>query len=280
MIGCRCWGSGLAALAAALVVAGCISKGDTNIEGGGGRDVEGGSLCAQYCAKIEDQGCNLNPNCESNCAQNVQRCLDAGDSAADIFLECAIAEPITCGSTGDPYNPTCSDEYAAAAECMAGGGACVAAGESCDDEGDCCDGTTCVNFPELGGAHCTADCESDDDCASECCVALESGGAACAPAEYCLEPGTALIGDACTTDEDCESLYCEFLSETGAGYCSLECTTSSECGISSAGIAATCWVGTCGPGCSTDEDCAPFGAGDWFCFPDTELGESYCVPGE
>jgi hypothetical protein len=281
MMGSRYWGCAAIALAVAVSAEGCITKGDTNIDGGNGStSTSGGSLCAQYCTKVKNQGCNLNPNCEANCTQNAQACIDAGSRAADIFLECVISDPMTCGSTGDPDSPTCRDEWDAAQECMTNdSNVCAAAAEPCAGTSDCCDGNTCVNFPDLGGSYCTAQCDTGNDCYSGCCAELESGGGACAPEDYCQSTGTALIGDVCTSSDVCATDYCEFL-DTGTGYCSDDCVTSSDCGQDSYGVPGVCWYGTCGPGCNVNADCSPYGVGGWACYFDTGMGESYCIPGD
>jgi hypothetical protein len=268
------------AAAAALMLFGassCISKGDTNIEGDSGSGgTSGGSLCAQYCNKIGSQGCNLNPNCETNCTQNARSCLDVGDYSSDYYLECVLQNPMTCGSTGDPNVPACAAELDAALACASGGGSCAPAGDPCDSV-DCCDDSTCVSFPEYGGSYCALKCTADGDCASGCCGALEGGGTVCGPAEYC-ESSQGYVGDICTTNSDCISDYCEIWWETPPGYCSTECSTNDDCGVTGSELQNICVDGTCSPGCGSDGDCTAIADGTLACMYDANPAETFCFP--
>ncbi len=173
---------GALTLASALLVGGCISKGDTNVRGGGAEEEGPGSLCRQYCEKIEETGCNLSPSCEVNCVQNAQTCVDAGDSSVDLFLECVIAQPMSCDSNGDAQSPQCEDLAADAQACISSP-ACGGEEDPCDSADDCCDGYDCIN---VSGGVCLPICQSNDDCDSGCCVPVtgEDYGA-CGEAENC-----------------------------------------------------------------------------------------------
>lgn len=67
------------------------------------------------------------------------------------------------------------------------GVSCVAPGRDCAVN-DCCVGSTCVVTNT--GDICAANCSQAAQCASGCCVALEGGGAVCAPASNCTAPTT------------------------------------------------------------------------------------------
>jgi|GEM_PF-2629561 len=177
------------ALAGALLHGGCISKGDTNVRGGATEEEGPGSLCRQYCEKIEESGCNLSPNCEVNCVQNAQICVEAGDFSVDQLLECIIAQPMSCDADGNAQSPQCDDLADEAMACISSP-ACGGEGDPCSATGDCCDGYDCI---DVSGSICLPMCEGNDDCDSDCCVAVTGQDyGVCADAENCEDdtPGT------------------------------------------------------------------------------------------
>lgn len=152
----------------------------------------------------------------------------------------------------------------------AGGGTatCSAAGATCRTQSDCCSnssGGRCVRDVEATPV-CTDSCQTNSDCNSGCCTALQDGARVCLPAKYCGS-SKAGIGDRCSSASQCASGVCGQL-----GLCTAQCASSipdcngrytdgmnvrsqyNFCVPSSAG---TKW---CFSGCSTNADCAPFGA--------------------
>lgn len=89
-------------------------------------------------------------------------------------------------------------------------------GELCDATDDCEEGLGCFQGePGIDDNFCTANCESNADCA-----AFVDG--------YCLDLfQTALCFDACTDDDDCPSLWS---CDAGSGRCELDgCFTDDDC---------------------------------------------------
>ena len=106
----------------------------------------------------------------------VEACLDL--PLCQAFVECALGiDP--CGIPGDDPGTDTSTS----------GGGCVPTGGECImTNGDCCgfpDTDLCVDWGPGYGAHCSAICEENGDCASDCCLPLEQDGSVCGPEEFC-----------------------------------------------------------------------------------------------
>ena len=67
------------------------------------------------------------------------------------------------------------------------GAQCSETGSGCAVNGDCCgfDNGEASCIDTGSGFVCAALCEFNEDCASGCCAALEGGGGACAPQDFC-----------------------------------------------------------------------------------------------
>lgn len=110
---------------------------------------------------------------------------------------------------------------------------CAQAGSSCaTSPAVCCAGTTCTNFPDLGGSFCAANCTTGDGCNSGCCVPLEKGGGVCGASSYCATCKKA-GQEGCVSDtECCGGAAC--ITELSGGVatrnvCKDHCTANTDC---------------------------------------------------
>jgi hypothetical protein len=104
------------------------------------------------------------------------RCADSCETAADCASGCCV--PLESGGSACAEERYCEAEEAP--ECLPAG-----SGEQCTTQSDCCDGSVCVAFDV--GNYCSAPCDTGADCASDCCIPLESDAGACANERYCGE---------------------------------------------------------------------------------------------
>lgn len=76
--------------------------------------------------------------------------------------------------------------------------------DSCGLPGDdpCCSGTSCSNWDLLGEVECAAQCETNADCDTGCCVELSNGQHTCGPAGFC-DAGGALPEYVCNERLEC-----------------------------------------------------------------------------
>jgi hypothetical protein len=124
-----------------------------------------------------------------------------GDTSAATPDGPALQPDLASGSASPADASGTPVDGATSADALA---VCRQAGDSCAGAAaSCCSGTTCVNFPELGGAFCSANCTTGGDCVSGCCAPLTSGsGSVCAPAARCA--GCKKAGEEnCQGDDDC-----------------------------------------------------------------------------
>jgi hypothetical protein len=184
-------------LGGALVVASCVSKGDTNVNGGPstGTKMTGGSLCAQYCGKVGMQNCNLNPNCQANCETNATMCPNEFDAA----LQCALSTTLTCSASGDAYSAQCTKEFTDASNCLDGMTMTMMPPDPmCNTKTtfDDCDACCTAAYP---------DAEKKWEAALTNCACTDTTMCAkqCATAPLCIKNGTA--SDACNT---CVGMTC------------------------------------------------------------------------
>lgn len=176
----------------------------SNEDCGGPADIcigypDGGRYCGQDCASNADCG---------------------GDTCAALQgggRQCArvVGGNFTC--TAMPMGCTTSSDCPVGQQCQ--GGTCVAGlpgaglGEPCDSN-DACSSGLCSN-----GA-CTQTCNSNDITGSCPAGFYCNGSAASCNEGFCLAggPGGGQLGQSCTEDTECASLFCE------AGSCSQPCT--------------------------------------------------------
>lgn len=155
------------------------------------------------------------------------------DQTCDLGLTCAsklcVVAPIPPPAVSDASVTNAPDaagvshiQDAAATDVIV----CESPGNSCSEATACCPGSTCV----MDGASrfCAADCESNVQCASGCCAALQSGGKVCAPRAICesQNPMCGQPGDSCAQEACCPGSLCV----GGASpACAAECTDGSQC---------------------------------------------------
>jgi hypothetical protein len=114
-----------------------------------------------------------------------------------------------------------------------GAGSCLAADEVCDADADeCCNGSICASKRGSGlPATCHANCLSNAQCASGCCVALSTGESAiCVEASACAAPACGQGGADCSTNVDscCANAVC-VTTTTDPGTCADTCRAHAEC---------------------------------------------------
>jgi hypothetical protein len=183
---------------------------------------------AAYCLKLAPK------NYRSS--KYAQDCITAvGDAYADGDLTADELQVVT--RLADPCHKLSTGTHAD--------------GESCDENDDCAtvDGSVCIKklgaaegtcgVPEevAAGEACDADnqvCDSTHYCNGENCVAYKKTDAAC-DADYVCKPGDRCViatdtttgtcqtrmalNQACTSDDDCESLYCAIAEGDTEGKC-------------------------------------------------------------
>jgi hypothetical protein len=190
---------GLGALAA---TPSCVSKGDTNVNGGGAGTMmpTGGSLCAQYCEKGKEKQCNISPQCQSNCEANATMCPGEFDTA----LECALSTTLVCSATGDPYSSQCQNEFTAASNCLDGK---TMTDPMCNTKATFNDCDTCCT-----SAYPDAEKKWEDALTNCACTDTSLCGGKCTSAALC--GGTGTTSQACT---DCLSSKCTTWVDTTCG---------------------------------------------------------------
>lgn len=116
------------------------------------------------------------------------------------------------------------------------GGSCRAEGVGCGDTlQGCCAGTVCISDQTTGLVLCTPYCETNSECASNCCTPVQSlGRSACAAAQIC-NPNCGFQGEACTGSDCCAGSVCVDTQATGIA-CAPLCKNNAEC-----------WSGCCTP---------------------------------
>ena len=189
----------------------------------------GAIVSAGGCASnTADQGvggggaeCTKDADCKGDRVCEDGSCVDPGGSKS-------TGSGKTTSSTGS--GPSCT----------------LDAGDACGGS-DCCKaGNTCVNYGGTLGQVCGADCTSPSGCSSGCCGALQGGGGACAPTEYCS------IGLHCDSSNNC--LAGDFCGD--GNWCTDYCSNSDQCGNFAWCLAASSGNDECFPSCSTNADCA------------------------
>ncbi|MGH1340095.1 MAG: hypothetical protein ACRBN8_00985 [Nannocystales bacterium] len=105
---------------------------------------------------------------------------------AGLLFPTAACDDDSGDSSGDSADDD-DDDSDSDSDSDSDGGQCVQTGSACEINGDCCgwDGgdSSCVDF---GGPVVCADyCWDGSDCASGCCILLNSGDGACAPSDEC-----------------------------------------------------------------------------------------------
>ncbi|MFW5920893.1 MAG: matrixin family metalloprotease, partial [Polyangiales bacterium] len=245
--------------------------GGTCVDDGSGSGSGDGTVCSP-CSRSSD------------CGGSQDYCIDYGDDTycgkrCTSESECGDGQScVNVGGVGQCIGGTTSDP-----SCDSGSSG------GCDIDSDCtgtmiCDGGSCVE--PSGGAALGEPCSDPDDCASGRCATTPSGGVctrscdwldtgSCPDGFYCdgdatgicggdngicLEgsAGSASLGDACSQDTDCASLYCsdsvcaEPCVPGGATSCpdGLRCQ---ETAISGCGACKE--SGGVGDSCETNEDC-------------------------
>jgi hypothetical protein len=125
-------------------------------------------------------------------------------------------------------------------ECSAVGGNCTEPGRAC------CAGFACVASESPVFAGCRERCDTDDACATGCCVAFENqDGGFCADASAC---GCAAADGTCGgVQRCCAGLTCTTFDATGAFVCKPSCSGDSDC-------ASDCCVAIRG---TSDSACLP-----------------------
>jgi len=144
------------------------------------------------------------------------------------------------------------------------GGGCQSPGSTCTLDNQCCqsgtgvsEGAFCIEQTGL----CHATCALNDDCVSNCCVAVtgQTRGA-CVSASFC---GLAGVGDPCASGSECASGSCD-------GWCQESCSAADNICASAPGSVRNAqgfynWCfdtsggAGCFPGCTTNSDCTVYG---------------------
>lgn len=182
------------------------------------------SWAFQYCVNgvdtgtglnIPDDTCDSDYECETGCCHEgeCEAAFFCGDTCAEAWEFCTQTSDCCSGLTcieNSCYPPTCAG-----------------IGESCSESWPCCGWSSgnavCLNSGSI--TVCQATCNYDSDCSSGCCVNLEGGGKACAPASFCSNSGGS-GGNAC--DKCLDS--CQGLPSCCTG---LGCMCEDECKVSS-----------------------------------------------
>ena len=148
-----------------------------------------------------------------------------------------------------------------------GGGSCLSPGDICSFDDDCCQSGTGVSdgaFCIAQTTQCHAKCASNDECVSNCCVAVTGQAlGACMAASFC--GGLAGVGDPCTSASECASGSCDGWCQESCGVGDALCSSTPGSLKNAQGFYNWCF-GTsssaeCFPGCSTTSDCTVYGAG-------------------
>ncbi|HWB75745.1 MAG TPA: hypothetical protein VG755_12345 [Nannocystaceae bacterium] len=187
------------------------------------------------------------------CAPVGERCEECGESSAGATASASDAGSEAGSEAGAPADTESSaaDESSGvpgesdAAESSgiidtstsAGTGpSCRELDEPCATDDECCihpDGAlVCVAGDE--GASCQRSCDSDDDCASGCCVPLHGGGGACVAAEACTHDCSPLDAACEDDDECCDGTSCV------EQRCALACSDHDQCPSGSCGDSTSC----------------------------------------
>jgi len=144
----------------------------------------------------------VNPSEPDPCDTDPAACNQSSASLSDSL---SAGTPADAGGTGadGADSLTTSVSMTAADDSTA----CADQYESCYDNGGCCNFGLCVNYGN-GTATCQEQCNIGTECASCCCIQLETGGNACVDTTYCGQEaqclgGCASPGAACYGDYDC-----------------------------------------------------------------------------
>jgi hypothetical protein len=111
---------------------------------------------------------------------------------------------------------------------------CKDEGSACQRNSDCCPGAAgdpvCVQLSSAGGAACSDYCITNGDCASGCCVLLQSGRGACAPDGSLCNAACRDKDETCDTDADCcGNNVCAPNGDSGPRLCRPKCTSDAVC---------------------------------------------------
>jgi hypothetical protein len=122
----------------------------------------------------------------SNCCDAAAVCVDLGAGGPGVCAaQCALQTD--CQSGCCTHLSDFTGVCASLDTC--GGPGCRDTGSSCDVNADCCGFAAgdafCVDLGAGGPGACLASCSDDSDCRNGCCVTLDDGSGACAPAELC-----------------------------------------------------------------------------------------------
>ncbi len=102
----------------------------------------------------------------------------AGCFVLDPIPNLSVSEGGICYETLDCEGALiCEDST-----CTDGFGSCASSNDFCTGNVDCCSGVCTVET-----SRCADSCSSDSSCVSDCCLALEGGGAACYPSSFCVD---------------------------------------------------------------------------------------------
>jgi hypothetical protein len=208
--------------------------------------------CSQNCS-AQSQACSTNYDCMnlmsclSSCGTD-QNCIDTcrsswpnGTAAYDAIGECMTC----CASSGDtgggsatsgPGTSTSTTGMPPTSSTT--DGTCVNQGGSCLNGEVCCGGTTCVFYAE-GDSRCEQTCTYGGECATCCCVPLQSmSTSVCVDQSYCgydvsCLGGCAISGSQCGTASDCcqESPYGSVCIQNSGMWnsCFQTCSTGADC---------------------------------------------------
>lgn len=239
--------------AAALLLA--ISGG---CSGGGGEpsndDLDGGvvgfdeNYINEVCQRMD--GCGLSVDASlSECVSTGTEILNAQTTADQETFQRSLGDCLDlreCDAFSTCVQDAVQDVYVG----LDGGtdppDSCGITGAPCTLRSDCCANNLCVDFGD--SVTCARSCTNDSDCFGDsCCVSLEGGGSACAPASFCDPQTSDPCGDCISS---CSGLGIPGCC-TGAG-----CICEDECAVSGCTPPATFCCGPydciCTPNCPYD----------------------------
>jgi Cys-rich repeat protein len=134
----------------------------------------------------------------------------------------------------------------------------------CNSDSDCGVRGLCVPGVLNRVGSCALRCDTDSDCMRDGYRCRAPGGVGrCAPGPKPLPDG--VVGNACSTDDDCGGAPMSCTTKLGigapGGYCSQRCAVDSDCGeggvcVSGVGI-ITVLAGICVKGCTPPAGCRP-----------------------
>jgi hypothetical protein len=170
-----------------------------------------------------------------------------------------------CTTTLCPAGATCANLEDGSAYCV----------PSCTSAADCRAGYVC----SVGIGGCLPDCRLGWDCGDRYVCDADTG--ACTTST--TTPGTTLLGDACTVNQECASGLC--IPERGStstvawsgGACSQYCSMSAACPAEATCVPMEDGTAYCVPSCASTADCRADYICDidvFACLPDCRLGWS------